>query len=348
MRRGVRAPGRVWACVWRVCVRARAALDDDHRVAPAACHAIPHVCQVCGLSFTALTNASTACKVHPLNTIVVCHQPPRSCLVHGLVAAAAARARASRVVTCAHRALGAPSLHPYPRRWLGRKRMPRTNTPPSSGNAVQTSRRRASTWRHSRPRTFRTTGLPGHPARAPLAAVSMFHRVLGSRRMSVRQLSPLSASASQRRRERKILPPPPLPRDPFGIRQDEVIFPGASCCLFLDSWLSQASAQGVLACGDKCHEPSSDEPCWLGSFPPYTLAHRGVCLEARWAPFSPCTLAHSGVCCTFPLFHVGRGRHSVVEGVGWYNNGQRGPHCDAPGSDTQNIPCPRDKRGGAV
>ena len=66
--------------------------------------------------------------------------------------------------------------------------------------------------------------------------------------------------ASQRRRERKILPPPPLPRDPFGIRQDEFIFPGASCCLFFDSWLSQASAQGVLACEDKCHEPSSDEP----------------------------------------------------------------------------------------
>ena len=61
------------ACV-RACVRGAAharGVTDEGTTTSAACHLIPHVCQVCGLSFTALTNSSTACKVHPLINIVV-------------------------------------------------------------------------------------------------------------------------------------------------------------------------------------------------------------------------------------------------------------------------------------
>ncbi len=107
--------------------------------APAACHAIPHVCQVCGLSFTALTNTSTACKVHPLNTIVVSASPQLCCAGPSLLL----RVRVPFAWSHARLAHSAPPPCTYPCRWLGQKRMPRTNTPPSSGNAVQTSRRRA-------------------------------------------------------------------------------------------------------------------------------------------------------------------------------------------------------------
>mmetsp|Transcript_20622 Transcript_20622/g.46671 ORF Transcript_20622/g.46671 Transcript_20622/m.46671 type:complete len:145 (-) Transcript_20622:134-568(-) len=35
------------------------------------CHSIPHICKICGETFTALQNTGKDCKVHPLNNVVV-------------------------------------------------------------------------------------------------------------------------------------------------------------------------------------------------------------------------------------------------------------------------------------
>jgi hypothetical protein len=124
-----RACERAWvrACVLRACVRACGAVlargvTDEGTTTSAACHLIPHVCQVCGLSFTALTNSSRACKVHPLCTIVVSaptHSPLRASVY------SAWRQATHRSALC---------------RWSDQVHMPRTHTPRSSGNVVQTSR----------------------------------------------------------------------------------------------------------------------------------------------------------------------------------------------------------------